>query len=306
MKRVSGLVFGVAAGWRLLGPIITPRWKPPQVHPWRIPGTTVFVGDREFMVRQVGPADGKDLVLVHGLGGASLAEWFKVGPVLAERYRLTVVDHRSHGLSPKTTDRFEIEDVADDIAAVLAQVGVRRAAVVGYSMGGAITQALAYRHPQLVERMVLIATFAQHPGWWRPLRVASVWVIRTWERLTGLGSPEVRSLYLLATGAVDRRHGRWLWEETHRRDSEAGSAATFSLLRFDSTDWIGRVRQPALVVIPLQDQLVPVRWQYDLAAALPDAAVSEILGARHEAPFTHPEQVIRAITGFVPFDDGRS
>lgn len=299
MKRLFGWLFRLTVAWRLFGPIVTPRWRPPQEHPWRIPGRTVFVGDREFMVRRCGPVDAPDLVLVHGLGGASLAEWFKVGPRLAERFRLTIVDHRSHGLSPKTTDRFEIEDLADDLAAVLAQVGVEKAAVVGYSMGGTIVQALAHRHPHLVERMVLVATFARHPGWWRPVRVAGIWIIRTWERITGVGSPEVRALYLLLAGAVDRRHARWLWEETHRRDSEAGSAASFSLLRFDSSDWIGKVRQPALVVIPLKDQLVPVRWQYDLAAAIPAAGVLELPGARHEAPFTHPEPLVDAIIEFV-------
>lgn len=299
MRRLARWLFRVVVAWRLFGPIVTPRWPPPQSHPWRVRGMTVFAGDREFMVRQIGPLDGRNLVLVHGLGGASLAEWYKMGPALAERYRVTVVDHRSHGLSPRSIDRFEIEDVADDIAAVLGQVDVHQAAVVGYSMGGTIAQALAHRHPHLVDRVVLVGTFSQHPGWWRPTRVVAVWIIRAWERVTGLGSPEVRALYLLATRAVDREHARWLWEETHRRDSEAGTAASFALLRFDSSDWIGRIRQPALVVIPLSDQLVPPRWQYDLAAALPDAQVLEIPGARHEAPFTHPQELVDAIFEFM-------
>lgn len=295
LKRV--LVF--VAGWRLFGPIITPRWKPPQIHPWRLAGRTVFVGDREFLVRRVGPADGKDVVLVHGLGGASLAEWFVIGPILAERYRVTIVDQRSHGLSPKVVDRFEIEDVADDVAAVLAQVGVFDACVVGYSMGGTIAQAIAYRHPGLVERVVLVATFSRHPGAWRVARAASVWLVRAWERMTGLGTPEVRASYLLVTRAVERRYSRWLWEETHRRDPEAGAASSFALLRFDSSGWIGRLRVPSLVVIPLKDQLVPTSWQYALAAALHEAKVLEVAGARHEAPLTHGEQIAESIVEFV-------
>ena len=302
MKRMLRALGMFIAGWRVLGPIVTPRFKAPQTHPWRIPGRTVFVGDREFMVRQTGPTDGRHVVLVHGLGGASLAEWFKVGPALAERYRLTVVDHRSHGLSPKTTDRFEIQDVADDMAAVLAQVGVTEACVVGYSMGGTIAQALAHRHPHMVERLVLAATFSRHPRSWRVARVAGIWVIRAWERVTGTGSAEVRALYLLGTRAVERRHARWLWEETHRRDIEAGAAASFALLRFDSATWIGTLSQPALVIIPLKDQLVPTRWQYDMAAALREPRVVELVGARHEAPFTHPQEMVDAITEFIEKD----
>lgn len=299
MKRLFRVGFWLLAGWRLLGPVITPRWKPPQEHPWRVAGSMVFVGDREFLVRQVGPADGTDIVLVHGLGGASLAEWFRIGPILSQRYRLTMVDHRSHGLSPKVTDRFEIEDVADDVAAVLAGVGVSDATIVGYSMGGTIAQALAWRHPSLVSRLVLIATFARHPNAWRWGRILATWLLRAWERATGLGTAETRAGYLLATGAVDRKHARWLWDETHRRDAESGAAASFALFRFDSTDWIGRLGIPTLVVIPLSDQLVPTRWQYDLAAGLADVRVVEVPGARHEAPMTHAEPIARAIEDFL-------
>lgn len=299
MMRLARWVFWLLAGWRVFGPVITPRWSPPQRHPWRVPGRTVFVGDQEFMVRQTGPVDGPEVVLVHGLGGASLAEWFRIGPILAERYRLTIVDHRSHGLSPKVIDRFEIEDVADDVAAVLSQVGVQQATVVGYSMGGTIAQALARRHPGLVDRLVLVATFSRHPGAWRWSRLLGVWAVRAWERLTGTGSAEFRAGYLLAMGAVDRQYARWLWEETHRRDSEAGAAASSALLRFDSSDWIGRISVPTLVVIPMKDQLVPTSWQYEMAAALPDVRVLEVLGARHEAPLTHGEQIADAIVEFV-------
>jgi pimeloyl-ACP methyl ester carboxylesterase len=264
----------------------------------------VFVGDQEFLVRQVGPtgASGgavEDVVLVHGLGGASLAEWFKVGPMLAERYRLTIVDHRSHGLSPKVTDRFEIEDVADDVAGVLGQVGVTNATVVGYSMGGTVAQALAHRHPGIVDRLVLVATFAAHPKSWRWARAVGVAIVRGFERVTGLGSAEFRAGYLLATDAVAIEHARWLWQETHRRDSESGAAASFALLRYDAAEWIGRVAVPTLVVIPLKDQLVPVRWQYELAASIPRAEVVEISGARHEAPLTHGQHVANAICDFL-------
>jgi len=289
----------VLMAWRVFGPIVTPRWKPGQTHPWRIPGRTVFVGDREYLVRQTGREGGPDLVLVHGLGGSSLAEWFKVGPMLAERFRLTIVDHRSHGLSPKTTERFEIEEVADDVAAVLNEAGVSTADVVGYSMGGTIAQALAHRHPNLVRRLVLIATFTHHPGWWRPVRVLGTIVIRAWERVTGMGSAEVRAAYLLAVKAVDSRHARWLWEETHRRDPEAGAAASLALLRFDSRGWITRLRQPSLVVIPSRDQLVPVSWQYAMAAALPGARVVEVSGARHEVPLTHPCEIAQSVESFL-------
>ncbi len=299
MKGFWKVVGAAAVGWRLLGPAFTPRFRPPQAHPWRLPGRTVYVGDREFLVREAGPPDAEPVLLVHGLGGSSIGEWYRVGPRLADDHRVVLVDHRNHGLSARTTERFDISDLADDLAGVVAALGLGPITVVGYSMGGAVAQELAHRHRWAVRRLVLIGAFATHPPRVRRARQVATWLIRAWERLTGVGSPETRALYLRWTGAVDVDHARWLWEETHRRDPEAGAVSSYALLRFDSTPWIGRLDVPALVIVPVQDQLVPAAWQYDLAARLPDAELVELADARHEAPWTHPESIARAVAEFV-------
>ena len=285
--------------WRLFGPVLSPRFRSPQEHPWRHFGHTVFVGDQEFLVRDLGPDGAPALLLIHGLAGSSLAEWYRIGPALAEKYRVIMVDHRSHGLAPLARDRFEVEDIADDMAGVLDRLGVGAVSVVGYSMGGAVAQSFAHRHPERTGRLVLIAAFTHHPQPMRALRVAGAVIARAWERLTGLGTPEVRSGYLLATGAVEERHARWLWEETHRRDTDAGTQATLALLRFDSRPWVGKIEAETLVLIPIKDQLVPPAWQYELAASLRDPQVVELVGVRHEAPWTHSEQLADEIARFI-------
>jgi 3-oxoadipate enol-lactonase len=284
-----------ALGWRLFGPVVAPTFSPGQVHPWRIGGRTVFVGDNEFLVREAGPRDAPAVVLIHGLAGSSLAEWYQVGRILAEDHRVILVDNRGHGLSPQSRGRFEVAEEADEVAAILDALDIGTATVAGYSMGGTIAQALAYRHPTRIERLVLIATFSHHPPLWRWVRMIGLTMTRAWERLTGSGTPEVRSLYLLATAAVEPHYARWLWEETHRRDPDAGAQAAFAMLRFDSRDWIAQLRVPATVVIPTRDQLVPPAWQYGLAADVRDAEVVEVAGGHHELPWTHPELVAEII-----------
>lgn len=298
MKWVRRLL-AVAVLVRLFGPVVAPPFRPPQTHPWRVPGRTVFVGDNEFLIREAGPADAPVVVLIHGLAGSSLAEWFQVGQILAADHRVVMIDHRGHGLSPQVRARYEIEAEADEAAAILDALDLGEVTVVGYSMGGLIAQMLAYRHPARVRSLVLIGTFSRHPAAWRWARVVGASLTRAWERMTGLGTPDVRSGYLLATGAVERRHARWLWEETHRRDPESGAQATFALLRFDSTDWLGRLRLPTTVVIGGRDQLVPTAWQYQLAAALKNPTVVEVPDGRHELPWTHSELVAEAIAAAV-------
>lgn len=285
--------------WRLFAPPYQPRFRPPQQHPWRLGGRTVFVGDQEFLVREAGSPDAPPVVLIHGLGGSSVGEWYRIGPVLAERRRVVLIDHRSHGLSPLATARYDVEDVADDIAGILDALDLGAVDVVGYSMGGTIAQALAIRHPGRVRRLVLIATFAAFPSRRRWASWAGAIVARAWERLTGLGTPEVRSGYLLSAGAVKPEHARWLWEETHRRNPEAGAQSTLATIRFSSADWVGRLELPTLVIVPGRDMIVPASWQHDLARMIPGARSVEVAGAHHEVVWTHPDVIVSELANFL-------
>lgn len=290
---------GGALAWRVFGPRIQPVFRPPQEHPLRVPGRTVFVGDDEFLVREMGPAQGVPILLVHGLAGASLTEWYQVAPKLAVDRHVIMVDHRGHGLSAPGDVRFEVDDDADDLAGVLDDLGVGEVDVVGYSMGGIIAQAFALRHPGRVRRLVLVATFATHSEGYRWLRRIGAILARGWERLTGVGTPEIRSGYLIARGAVKPEHARWIWRETQRRNVESGAQATFALLRFDSRDWIGKLGVETLVILPTGDFLVPPRWQYELASSIPDVELVEVEDAGHELVWTHADRVVDELRRFL-------
>jgi 3-oxoadipate enol-lactonase len=287
--------------WRMFGPVIPPRWRVGQVHPWKVPARTVFAGDREMSVREVGPVDAPVIVLIHGLAGSSMAEWYKVAPLLADRFRVVMIDHRSHGLSVPERGRFEIEDDADDVAVVIGALDLDPAGIAGYSMGGAIAMAVAYRHPHLVKKLALVGAMSHHPAAWKLGRSLGAVMTRGWERLTGTGTPDVRAGYLLAVGAVEPKHARWLWEETHRRDPDAGAAASLALFRFDGRPHLSRITAPTLVVIPTGDQLVPPDWQRELASLIRNSTIEELAGARHELPWTHAEQLAKLLGAF--FDE---
>lgn len=287
-----------AVVWRAFGPRLEPEFKPPQEHPLRIPGRTVFVGDDEFLVREMGADDGVPILLIHGLAGSSLTEWYQVAPKLAVDRRVILIDHRGHGLSAPGDRRFEVEDDSDDIAGVLDYLGVTEVDVVGYSMGGIIAQAFAQRHPGRVRKLVLVAAFASHSDGYRMARRLGAVLARAWERLTGIGTPEVRSGYLIARHAVKPEHARWIWRDTLRRNVESGAQATFALLRFDSRDWVGKLGVPTMVIVPTGDFLVPPRWQYELAASIPDVRLVEIAGAGHELVWTHADRLADELVSF--------
>jgi 3-oxoadipate enol-lactonase len=236
------------------------------------------------------------VVLLHGLGGESLLEWYKVIPLLGDRHRVVAFDLRNHGRSARPRRPFEIADLADDLAACLDGLGIGQAVVAGYSMGGVVAQDLAVRHPHRVGGLALIATAAHLP----PIRRRSIFVLvallgRAWERLTGLEVSRLRHHYLRRIGAVEPRHARWFWDTALNRDSNLYYESEFALLRFDGREQAGRITVPTLLVITERDWFFPVAQQRDLAARIPGAETIVLPGARHEVPWTHPAEVAAAI-----------
>jgi pimeloyl-ACP methyl ester carboxylesterase len=110
-------------------------------------------GELQFV--EGGPRDGEPIVLVHCFT-CGIDWWDRLRPLLERRHRVIAVDLLGHDGSEKPDGGYAIEDQADLVAAALARLGVRGAELVGHSLGGPVSVALAERSPQLVDRLVLI------------------------------------------------------------------------------------------------------------------------------------------------------
>jgi pimeloyl-ACP methyl ester carboxylesterase len=107
---------------------------------------------------------GSPLVLLHG--GFGSAEMF--GPnveLLAAGRHVIGVDLQSHGRSPAADRPMHFETMADDIAALITDLKLERAAIMGFSLGGAVGLRTAIQYPELVERLVLVSTVFKRSGW---------------------------------------------------------------------------------------------------------------------------------------------
>jgi pimeloyl-ACP methyl ester carboxylesterase len=107
---------------------------------------------------------GFPLVLLHG--GFGSVEMF--GPnveLLAAGHRVIGVDLQSHGRSPAANRPMRFETMADDIAALIRDLKLERAAIMGFSLGGAVALRTAIQHPELVDRLVLVSTVFKRSGW---------------------------------------------------------------------------------------------------------------------------------------------
>jgi pimeloyl-ACP methyl ester carboxylesterase len=109
----------------------------------------------ELEVVERGPRKASPIVLIHCFTCA-INYWDGMIPLLDRDHRVIAIDLLGHGGSAKPASGYSVEDQADVVAQALGQLGVSDAEVVGHSLGGPVTIALAEQSPQLVSRMVLI------------------------------------------------------------------------------------------------------------------------------------------------------
>jgi 3-oxoadipate enol-lactonase len=253
---------------------------PPPTPPVKLPpARTVHAPGRgELFLRDTG-GDGPPVMLLHGWMASADLNWYGAYAALAEAgYRVLAIDHRGHGRGLRSINPFRLSDCAADAAAALELLDAAPAAVVGYSMGGAIAQLVARDHAEVVSGLVLSGTAQdwqdqRERRFWRSM--GALWLVLAlapnWLWRRALRRQELR----------DSELGSWLVSELLRASARDLAEAGRELGRLDSRPWTGSLRTPAAVVVTAKDTLVAPRKQRSLAAAL---------GAQvFEAPCDHLE-----------------
>jgi pimeloyl-ACP methyl ester carboxylesterase len=120
-------------------------------------GRIVELPGGALQVVERGPRSASPIVLIHCFTCA-IDWWDRMMPLLERDHRVVAVDLLGHGGSDKPESGYSIENQADLVAGVLGRLGVSDATVVGHSLGGAVSVALAERSPRLVSRLVIVDT----------------------------------------------------------------------------------------------------------------------------------------------------
>ena len=126
---------------------------------WREHQRWVTVDGQAVNTIELGPertGEAQPLVFIHGLSGC-WCNWLEQLPVLAREHRVVTLDLPGFGNSPMPSEKITMSGYARLLDALLAELGIDAAAVVGNSMGGFISAELAIAFPQRVERLVLIS-----------------------------------------------------------------------------------------------------------------------------------------------------
>ena len=106
---------------------------------------------------------GEPLLLVPGFG-TGLWIWYRQVPAFAERFRTIVFDPRGVARTAAPDEPFTMRDLADDLAALLEELKVEKAHVLGASFGGFVAQEFALAHPERTRSLILCCTSYGGPG----------------------------------------------------------------------------------------------------------------------------------------------
>lgn len=231
---------------------------------------------------------GPVVLLMHPLA-LSGRFWDPIAAVIGHTARVFAWDARGHGGSDWNGEPFTIEDMADDAAAVIRAVGGNAPARVGgMSMGGCTAVALAERHPDLVERLLLADTTACYG----PDREAK-WAERA------QNAQEKRRQDQIGFQAA-----RWFsdgFREEHpdevqrltdiflATNSSAHAAASLAMGAFDGTASLNRIQADTLVVVGEEDYATPPAMAQVLADGIPTSRLQILEGARHMSLLERPD-----------------
>ena len=114
---------------------------------------------------------GRPLILLHG-GVGAIEVFGEVLPLLAEGRRVIAVDLQAHGRTADIDRPLSFELMADDIAALIKHLGLEKADLMGYSLGGGVALQTAIRHPEVVRKLVVVSTPFKKDGWYPEILAA--------------------------------------------------------------------------------------------------------------------------------------
>jgi 3-oxoadipate enol-lactonase len=237
-----------------------------------------------------GPADAPVVVLSNSLG-ATRAMWDPQVPALAERYRVVIYDTRGHGESPAPAGPYTIDDLTDDLVALLDEVGAERAHVVGLSVGGMTGIRLAARDPDRVDRLAVLCSSAKPDPQGFLDRAAAV-------RSGGTAAiaPTVVGRWLTAAYAAEHPDlVARLEAMIATADDEGYAGCCEAIAALDLRADLSRITAPTLVVSALEDPALPPEHQQVIADGIPGAELLQVSPGAHLANLEQPLQITGAL-----------
>jgi 3-oxoadipate enol-lactonase len=244
-----------------------------------------------------GSADAEVLVLSNGVL-MSTASWAYQTPVLSQHYRLLLYDCRGMWQSEHPPGPYSMELHADDLAALLAGLGISRAHIGGISYGAEISMVFALKYPEKTRSLVLSSAVSQVD---RVLRA----VMESWIAAVEAKDPEMFFRVTYPTNfsegwiAANQQALDMARERYETLDYDAFLELLLSFSRLDVTADLHNIEAPTLVIVGEEDTLKPRRYSEIIAREIPQAEFAIVPHAGHAVLWEQAGVFNSLILGFL-------
>jgi pimeloyl-ACP methyl ester carboxylesterase len=263
---------------------------------------------------------GPAIVLIHGMAGSSRT-WRDVMPLLTRRFTVLAPDLLGHGESAKPLGDYSLGAYASGLRDLLGVLGIARATVVGQSLGGGVAMQLAYQHPEIAERLVLVGSgglgrevswllrMLTLPGAEYLMPILFPPVIRDQGnkvnellRRKGWRAPHLAEMWR-AYASLAGAENRHAFIRTLRAVIDPGGQSVSAMDRLYLTAAL-----PTLIVWGDQDPIIPVAHAHAAHAAMPGSRLEIFPDVGHfphvEAPLAFAEALTDFLDSTEPAGDG--
>ena len=245
---------------------------------------------------------GPVILLIHGMAGSSRT-WLDVMKILARDYTVIAPDLLGHGESAKPVGDYSLGAYASGLRDLLVGLGFEKATLVGQSLGGGVAMQLAYQHPEMCQRLVLVASgglgrevswvlralalpgaeYVIPPLFPRAARRAGDKLVRFFQE-RGVRAPHVAEMWQ-AYASLTETPNRRAFIRTVRAVIDPGGQTVSARDRLYLAAAV-----PTLIVWGDQDEIIPVAHAHAAHELMPESRLEIFEGAGH---FLHVEQPLR-------------
>ena len=233
-------------------------------------------------------------VVLSGSLGAAMAMWDPQVPALARRLRVLRYDTRGHGRSPVPPGPYSIDDLADDVIALLDHLGLAQVHFAGLSLGGMTGIRLAARNPERIGRLALLCTSVRLDN--APAYRDRAALVRA--RGTGAVAAAVAARWYTPAFRAqhpDRIAAAQVMVTSTPAEGYAGCCE--ALAAMDLSADLAAITAPTLAIAGADDPATPPPHAARIARGISDARLLVVPQAAHLANDEQPEIIIQALLG---------
>jgi pimeloyl-ACP methyl ester carboxylesterase len=278
--RVQRLVLGIVAAFTLAhAHAAEPRWRTLPPTPAPVAGEQHGVADvNGIHLYYASIGQGSPVILLHG--GLSNSDYFgHQVRALMKRHRVILVDSRGHGRSSRNAQPFGYDLMTDDVVALMDQLKLQKADIVGWSDGAIIGLDMAIRHPERVNKVVAFAANSRTDG-----VIAGVEQNPTFSAFIQRGGDEYRRL-----SPTPKEYDAFVDQISHMWASQPNW----------SDAQLKAIRTPVLVMDGDHDEAIKRAHTEYLAATIPGAGLQILPDTSHFAMLQDPDAFNFAVEHFL-------